>query len=180
MSPTPSDSSTAQASTGRDRSAPFNWAAMILGLLIPGGGHYWLGLRSRAIRVFLGFALLWVTGLLVGGLGSVRTWNPPYTNPATGGQRNLWFIAQIGAGPIAPICAALDASLIRNASGDDLIEITLNAPGRPTGTAYRYTAISHADDLGTLFCALAGLMNVAVALDAGRRRRDDRREEGAS
>ena len=180
MTTTTSQSSTAESSTHRDRSVPFNWAALVLGLLVPGGGHFFLGHRDRAIRIFLGFALLWGTGLLVGGFGSVRTWNPTYVNPAAGGGRNLWFIPQLGAGPIAPICAALDSSLIQNASNEDRIDITLNAPGRPPGTAYRYTAVGHAADFGTLFCALAGLMNIAVALDAGRRPAEDRRSGSRS
>lgn len=180
MTTTPSQSSTAQSGPHRDRPVPFNWLAMVLGLLVPGGGHFLLGHRDRAVRILLGFALLWGSGLLIGGLGSVRSWNPAYTNPATGGGRNLWFIPQLGAGPIAPIFAALDASLIRNAPDDKRIDITLNAPGKPIGSAYRDTAVGHAADFGTLFCALAGLMNIAVALDAGRRPAEDRRTEDRS
>ena len=180
MSSTPSPSSTAQSGSQRGQAVPFNWTALVLGLLLPGGGHFFLGHRDRAIAILLGFALLWSSGLLIGGLGSVRTWNPVYTKPATGGERNLWFIPQLGAGPIAPLFAALDASLIRNASDEDRIDITLNAPGRPKGTAYRYTAVGHAADFGTLFCSLAGLMNIAVALDAGQRRPRDRREGNRS
>ena len=56
--------------------------------------------------------------------------------------------------------------------GDDRLEVTM--PDRTTATIDRHTAIGHALDFGTLFCALAGLMNVAVALDAGRRTVDRR------
>ena len=56
---------------------------------------------------------------------------------------------------------------------DELIEITMH--DRTIGTAYRFTSIGHAADFGTLFCALAGLINFAVALDAGARATSDRR-----
>ena len=59
---------------------------------------------------------------------------------------------------------------------DDLIEITMH--DQTGGTAHRHTAIGHAADFGTLFCALAGLINFAVALDAGARATPDRRGGG--
>ena len=135
-----------------------------------------MGQRGRAGRILAGFLVLWTTGLLVGGLGSVRSWDPAYTNPAQGGKRNLWFIAQAGAGPIAFGFVALDALVIRGAPPEERIEITLH--DQSTGSAYRHTAIGHNADFGTLFCALAGLMNFAVALDAGRRPSVDRRGGG--
>ena len=58
-----------------------------------------------------------------------------------------------------------------------MIAVTL--PDRSTGTISKHTPIGHASVFGTLFCALAGLMNVAVALDAGRRAEPERRK-GAS
>ena len=58
----------------------------------------------------------------------------------------------------------------------DLIEITMH--DQTVGTAHRHTAIGHAADFGTLFCALAGLINFAVALDAGGRATPDRRGGG--
>ncbi|MAC74496.1 MAG: hypothetical protein GY728_11305 [Phycisphaeraceae bacterium] len=152
---------------------PFRWTAFVLGLLLPGLGHFSVGERGRGGRILSGFLVLWITGLLVGGLGSVRSWDPAYTNPAQGGKRNLWFIAQAGAGPIAFGFAALDAAVIRGSAPEDRIEITLH--DQSTGSAYRHTAIGHNADFGTLFCALAGLMNFAVALDAGRRPVADRR-----
>ncbi|MCP4833689.1 MAG: hypothetical protein GY895_02900 [Phycisphaera sp.] len=57
-------------------------------------------------------------------------------------------------------------------SGPDLIEVTM--PDRGPGKIDRFTAMGHTLDFGTLFCALAGLMNIAVALDAGRRSADRR------
>ena len=94
-----------------------------------------------------------------------------------GGGRNLWFIPQLGAGPIAPSCRSTLADQER--PGRQRIDITLNAPG---ADRFRLsdTAVGHAADFGTLFCALAGLMNIAVALDAGRRPAEDRRTEDRS
>ena len=178
MSTTPTTAGNRTRTSNEGGSVPFKWVAFILGLLLPGLGHMSIGEKGRGYRILAGFLVLWFSGLLIGGLGSVRSWDPPYTNPAAGGKRNLWFIAQAAAGPIAFGFAALDASLIRGAEDDELIEITMH--DRTIGTAYRFTSIGHAADFGTLFCALAGLMNFAVALDAGSSSHVADRRGGAS
>ncbi len=176
MSTTPTTAGNRTRASNEGGSVPFKWIAFVLGLVLPGLGHMSIGEKGRGVRILVGFLVLWFSGLLIGGLGSVRYWDPPYTNPAAGGKMNLWFIAQAAAGPIAFGFGALDASLIRGAEEDELIEITMH--DQTIGTAYRYTAIGHAADFGTLFCALAGLINFAVALDAGGRTTPDRRGGG--
>jgi hypothetical protein len=176
MSTTPTTAVNRTPASNKGGSVPFKWTAFVLGLVLPGLGHMSIGEKGRGCRILAGFLILWFSGLLIGGLGSVRSWDPPYTNPAAGGKRNLWFIAQAAAGPIAFGFAALDASLIRGAEDDQLIEITMH--DQSVGTAYRFTSIGHAADFGTLFCALAGLINFAVALDAGGRANSDRRGGG--
>jgi hypothetical protein len=56
---------------------------------VPGLGHWLLGLRSRAIVLFITIMLTYWTGLTVGGIR--------YTIDPTG--NTLWFLAQAGAGP---------------------------------------------------------------------------------
>ena len=56
------------------------------------------------------------------------------------------------------------------------MKIPISQPQNRVGLIYKDTAIGHASEFGTLFCALAGLLNVAVALDAGRRGQNERRE----
>ena len=202
MNPPPSSSNPARRRSSSGGSAPFAWAPFLLGLVFPGLGHASIGEKGRAVRIAAGFLLLWIGGMLIGGPNSVQIRNPDYSVPggsaramadttaeaqvrsgaravASGGSNTgirLWFLPQAGAGPIAFVTAFLGQAMIPT-SGPDLIEVTM--PDRRSGSIDRFTAIGHALAFGTLFCALAGLMNIAVALDAGRSsiqtRGDDRR-----
>ena len=121
-----------------------------------------------------GFLLLWIGGLLIGGLGSVRQYDPAEVSGGGRAGRNLWFYAQLGAGPVALVTDQLYQSFILNAP--EKMKIPISQPQNRVGLIYKDTAIGHASEFGTLFCALAGLLNVAVALDAGRRGQNERRE----
>jgi len=125
-----------------------------------------------------GFLMLWIGGILIGGLGSVRQSD---TEAATGGSsrgRNLWFYAQLGGGPIGFLGSYLHESFIINAPKEMMIPVSQREDR--VALVNRNTAIGHAAEFGTLYCALAGLMNVAVALDAGRRGQGERRERTPS
>lgn len=154
---------------------PFGWLPFILGLVFPGLGHAVLGERARAWRITVGFLILWLGGVLIGGWGAVRAWDPAYASGGKGEHRNLWFIAQAGAGPIAFVFDQIQKRTIQTPAQDDLIPISL-ADGS-IGALHKSTAIGHAAEFGTLYCALAGLMNVAVAIDAGRRANPERRAD---
>ncbi len=155
---------------------PFRWTALLLGLVFPGLGHWSIGEKGRAVRVIAGFLLLWFGGLLIGGPMSVAFRSPDYSTGNGMEERRLWFLPQAGAGPIAFATAAIGERLMPTGE-DDVIEITMPAGG--SGTISRYTPVGHAADFGTLFCALAGLMNLAVAIDAGRRPEPERRRSGS-
>ena len=165
-------------------SAPFAWIPFLLGLVFPGLGHASVGEKGRAARIVAGFLVLWIGGMVIGGPNSVQIRYPSYSVPGGSARAmapapapaktesiRLWFIPQAGAGPIAFVTAYVNNALIPT-SGPDLIEVTM--PDRGPGKIDRFTAIGHSLDFGTLFCALAGLMNIAVALDAGRRSTDRR------
>ena len=156
----------------------FRWGACVLGLVFPGLGHISIGERGRGYRIMAGFLMLWIGGLLIGGLGSVRQSD---TEAASGGPtrgRNLWFYAQLGAGPIAVLSSYLHESFVINAPDEMMIPVSQR--DNRVALVNKNTAIGHAAEFGTLYCALAGLMNVAVALDAGRRTTSERRERQAS
>jgi hypothetical protein len=144
----------------------------LLGWLIPGLGHVRIGERGRGMLVFAGVAFLWICGLLIGGIDSVDR----------KGDR-LWFFAQAGTGPIAFAIDGLNNSLLKTGRIGELME----SPG-PRGTDGRTTSVmvssfksvAHANEYGTLYTSLAGLMNVVALLDAGSRRRRTRRAGDAS
>ena len=157
---------------------PFRWGACVLGLIFPGLGHFYIGERGRAYRILGGFLVLFLGGLLIGGPGSVRMSNPSYSTGGAGKSRNLWFYAQLGAGPIALVFSQIDDSILQNAPEESMIPMSTSKGG--ITTVHKDTSIGHAAEFGTLYCALAGLMNVAIALDAGNRSSGERRSQRRS
>ena len=176
MSNTPSISGSRDPARADGGPVPFRWPAFLLGLVLPGLGHWSIGEKGRSARILVGFMVLWFGGLLIGGPMSVTFKTPGYANPGAIETNRLWFLPQAGAGPIAFMTAVIGQRLVPMGE-EDVIAVTL--PDRSTGVISKSTPIGHAADFGTLFCALAGLMNVAVALDAGRRPERERRREGS-
>ena len=133
------------------------------GWLLPGLGYWLLGLRSRAVVAGATILLLFVAGLFVGGVRVVDL--PGYRE---GGQRAIlpdgswiltgrpvaailekpWFLGQILVGPVS-----LAAGYGGTVAAANLI---------PKSTA-------HVQEFGTLYTAVAGMLNLLVLLDAGRR-----------
>ena len=79
-------------------------------------------------------------GIFVGGIDAVDHQND-----------KLWFIAQIFCGPLV--------------IGIDLLTQTYIA-NTPVETKTTLVGLSHVNEIGTLFVAMAGLMNFVVMLDA--------------
>ena len=79
-------------------------------------------------------------GLLIGGLDTVDM-----------KRDQLWFMAQAGNGPIAFILDFFNQSLLKSASAEHQASMT---------------SLGHLNSIGTLYIALAGLMNIVVMLDA--------------
>ena len=98
--------------------------------------------------MFATFMLI-VIGVLLGGVDVVDM-----------KQDQLWFIAQAGNGPVAFILDYFNQSLLKTTSAE---------------TQARLTSLGHLNAIGTLYIALAGLMNIVVVLDvfAGPDRRND-------
>jgi hypothetical protein len=137
----------------------FNAIAGILAWIWPGLGHFSLGQRRRGVMISIGMLLLILTGLLVGGFDCVDR-----------REDRLWFIAQAGCGPLVFAADTVNQAILKQ--------------GRPVTHPDRLRTISmgRPNEMGTLFIALAGLMNVIVILDAAffdPRRATSRREPAA-
>lgn len=152
----------------------------VLGWLVPGAGYWLIGQRWRGVAGGIAILFLFVCGLLIGG---VRVIDVPGYRDADGvmvtargqrippgmelpeGQRAYWeltkspmtavfdkpwYLAQIFAGPItlATSYASLEA-----------------AKSYPQPTA-------RLGEIGTLYCAIAGMMNFVLILDAASRAYD--------
>ena len=100
-----------------------------------------------------GVLFLFGTGLLIGGIDSVDRRDD-----------RLWFMAQVLCGPIAIAADLANQSIVKTLplnwqrlyeQGDQDIRNRLRRKG-----------LGHVNEMGTLFSALAGLMNLVAILDA--------------
>ncbi|MCY2953959.1 MAG: hypothetical protein NTU53_18615 [Planctomycetota bacterium] len=117
--------------------------------LLPGSGYLLIGQRARALTISITILLLFVLGLLIGG---VKVVDPPasYTpNPLKILFDKPWFVGQILAGPI---------TLVTVAVGKDSDDRVASSSFHP----------SHArvNEIGTLYTAVAGMLNLLAIIDS--------------
>lgn len=140
-------------------SADLNFVAAILSWLWPGLGHISIGQRRRGLLIMFGILFLFVAGILIGGLDVVDR-----------KRDRLWFLAQSLCGPVAFVADYANQNLIgrlpdrfredrdwmmRYERGDEAARRQL-----------RRVSLGRVNEIGTLYIALAGLMNLVVILDA--------------
>ncbi len=137
-------------------------SAAVLAWLWPGLGHISLGERRRGFLIMFGVLFLVVSGLLIGGLDCVDRRND-----------RLWFLAQSLCGPIAIVADLGNQALVQQVQPPDedwrrnydLRERFLDRDPELIGSLRR-VGLGRVNEMGTLFVALAGLMNLVVILDA--------------
>lgn len=148
----PKPSSTASRATG------FSPVAAVMAWVLPGLGHILLGERERGYRIMAGVLGLVFIGLLVGGIDCVDRRND-----------RLWFLAQGLCGPVAFAADAANQALVQSHVIDwsrrtDWDKFLSEDP--EVLDDLRRVGIGRVNEMGTLFVALAGLMNLVVILDA--------------
>jgi len=126
--------------------------AAVLAWLWPGAGHMALGERKRGLYIMAGVLLLFVSGLLIGGVNVVDRRDD-----------RLWFIAQVFCGPVT---LAADFTNQRFVKAPLQREIARQTPQLPDPEHWRSVGLAHVNEIGKLYCALAGLMNLVAILDA--------------
>lgn len=126
-------------SVSRASSKSFQPVAAVLAWLWPGLGHISLGERKRGGLIMFGVLFLFVSGALIGGLDVVDR-----------KRDRLWFVAQALCGPVAFGADLINQRYIKQLPKEDQL---------------RTTSLGHVNEMGTLFAALAGLMNLVVILD---------------
>ena len=156
--------------------------------LTPGLGYWLIGQRGRALASGITIVVLFVVGLLIGGVrlvevpgwgdhgqklvlrsgGRVAEQDPPAEGGAAAGEENWvltsdpmyeirnkpWFVAQVLAGPI-DLAAAWGS-------------IRASRPG-PDGSPIGARSHSRTNELGVLYTAVAGMLNLLVIIDAAHR-----------
>ena len=121
--------------------------AGLLAWLLPGAGHFYLGLRGLAWVFFVAIGGSYLVGMLVGG---VKTSVDP--------QGNFWlFIAEMGVGGLTSIFYLAAASL----------------PTVPVWQPSPYVSYFPGQDIAQIYLSVAGLMNIMAVLDAIARAQTD-------
>jgi len=126
-------------------------SAGLLGWLIPGLGHIFIGDKTRGVICLAAIFLTFWTGVAIGG---VRGTIDPH-------ERSLWFAAQLCAGTNALAAYAIRQA-ISPVGGDQK---------SPTPSPSWVSA-----EIGVHYTGVAGLLNVLVILDA--MSRSERRNRG--
>ena len=121
----------------------------LAGWAVPGLGYWLIGQKSRALVVGLTILALFVLGLAIGG---VRVIEAPAAYSLQGVLGKPWFIGQVLAGPIT-----LATNHIANTWGEH---------GAPYSHARVY-------DIGTLYTAVAGMLNLMAVVDSAYRAAND-------
>jgi hypothetical protein len=185
---------------------PFQPLAAVLAWLVPGAGHYFLGHKRRAILIAAGILGLFASGLFVGGLASVDRrenffWylGESLAGPITLGVNAIHqsYFKAYEPREAAFVTSTSQIGLLRRRAAfpnerpttltrelDDgpgrkvtvsLPTFAVAGPGETPAPPY-IRSLGRANELGTLFCTIAGFMNLICIFDAAWRRRADDEE----
>jgi uncharacterized protein DUF6677 len=146
--------------------------------VVPGLGYWLIGQRSRALTVGITITILFVLGLLIAGVRSLEVpgWGPHGKAVLTDGRHSgddldegqwvltthpldeirakPWSIAQIMAGPLDLLFSVWSVQASQ-----------VNAAGYPVGVRSH----SHTNEIGVLYTAVAGMLNLLVIIDSAYR-----------
>lgn len=160
--------------------------------LLPGLGYWLLGQRSRALTVGLSVISLFVGGLLIGGvrLLEVPGWGdhglPLLVLPARDGSETTAETAPAGERPSGWVMQVHPIDEIRNkpwyiaqilngpldlvASWGSVMASRVDSSGNPLG----YRSHARTNELGVLFTAVAGMLNLLAIIDSASRASEDK------
>ena len=124
----------------------------LAGWLLPGAGYWLIGQRTRAITVGITILLLFAFGVLISGIRVVQA--PDMTSPGNVAQKILtrpWFIGQVLTGPVGIVSAYISDQLAQSP------------------TYHAIEAKARLAEIGTLYTAVAGMLNLLTIIDASYR-----------
>jgi Family of unknown function (DUF6677) len=124
----------------------------LAGWVLPGLGYWLIGQRGRAIACGVTILAVFFSGILIAGVRVVQA--PDMNGPGNTFQRVLqrpWFIGQVLTGPLGISAAMISDRLAAS----------------PT---YRHIETkARLAEIGTLYTAVAGMLNLLTIIDASHR-----------
>lgn len=177
--------------------APFQWVAFVLSIALPGAGHAYLGETRRAILIGSGVLGMFFGGMLIGGIDVVDrredfVWflGQALVGPIAFGTDYVHEHMIKVRDPSGVIRSAHPYE-IRNPKNGHPIMVRDPESGAPlqfpdprTGTSRLSTpadrppnkkSLGRVNEIGTLFCTLAGMLNLICMIDVIRRHPAPRR-----
>lgn len=141
------------------------WLAFVLAWALPGLGHWYLGERRRAAFIAAGVLGLLFGGLFIGGIDAVDQ-----------REDGPWFLAQAWNGPLVFVADFANEQMLKQPGGAGELLPSPGPPVSPGGppSELRVSSLKGVgvvNDVGTLYIALGGLMNLIAMLDAAARAR---------
>lgn len=125
----------------------WNLTAALAAWVLPGLGHALVGEVRRGLIIGIAIVALWVSGLAIGGVGSIQRERHPF-----------WFLGQALVAPSLAVHYVRGTFLVEAAKPEDLEQ---NLPGRIVYAP----AYGHTSEQGVLYTALAGLLNLLAIID---------------
>lgn len=162
--------------TDGDHRPPLQLIAGVLGCVLPGLGHAYLGHVARGVLVAAGVLGLFAGGILIGGIDVIDR-----------REDRWWFVLQAGVGPVAFVVDSVHQNWLKVPAGPERVGSRLgarvsalpDATQNPGGVAAPNTkSLGRVNEVGSLYTALAGMLNAIAVIDALWRRparRADRR-----
>lgn len=172
----------------------FNPVALLLAVLVPGAGHAYLGERRRAAMIATGVLGMFVSGLLIGGIDVVDkredfVWflGEALVGPIAFGvdayhQKSIKVVDRTHG-----LRRSAHPNEIRDPRTGEPVLVRDLITGAPlqivdpkTGQVRLSTesdrppntkSLGRVNELGTLFCTIAGMLNLICIIDAGTRAR---------
>jgi hypothetical protein len=124
----------------------------LAGWIVPGSGYWLIGQRGRAITIGVTIILLFTLGVLIAGVRCVEA--PDMQGPGSTISKVLqkpWFLGQALAGPIG-----LGSAYVSDAAAK-------------SPTYKNVQSKSRIAEIGTLYTAVAGMLNLLAIIDSAHR-----------
>lgn len=141
--------------------------AGILAVILPGAGHWYQGQIRRSLLAGGGVLGLFLGGLLIGGIDAVDS-----------RQDRLWFLGQVLVGPVALATDYVHQNHFK-AIDHDTRQRRSPRPGEikdpstgewvvgPAGSRPPMSkGLAKMNEIGILYCTIAGMLNLIVIIDA--------------